>query len=311
MDFKQLNYICAIAKHHNMTKAAAELFVSQSTLSLYLSKLEEDVGTKLFLRRNNHLQITPAGELYVQTAQKMLQTKSKLYAQLHNMTDYQEIRFGMASCYSLRVMAEILNENKDYFSSIKITVTEGRGNPMLKKLESGDLDFALCGRKNMIQPDGCIVDRLIKEPFVILISPESPLAYMASTQDQPPPIADMSAFSYQNYIACPPDTADAQIGADIFRRFNITPTTVCEINDTQVKLSMVRNNLGMTAMPITTVSEKSLLWCRPPINFYRHIIIVYKNDRILTDAENTLIQKLHEKYEAKALSLSLNHQNMP
>ena len=50
MDIKYLTYIIAIAEEKNMTKAAEKLFVSQSSLSYYLSKLEQDVGTPLFLR---------------------------------------------------------------------------------------------------------------------------------------------------------------------------------------------------------------------------------------------------------------------
>lgn len=51
MDVKYLNYILAIAKHKNMTIAAEELFVSQSSLSQYLSRLEQELGTPLFTGR--------------------------------------------------------------------------------------------------------------------------------------------------------------------------------------------------------------------------------------------------------------------
>ena len=50
MDVKYLNYILAIANRHNMTKAAEDLFVSQSSLSQYLSRLEQALGTPLFIR---------------------------------------------------------------------------------------------------------------------------------------------------------------------------------------------------------------------------------------------------------------------
>ena len=45
MDLKPLRYIVAIAEEQNLTKAAKRLFVSQSTLSLYLRKLEAELGT--------------------------------------------------------------------------------------------------------------------------------------------------------------------------------------------------------------------------------------------------------------------------
>ena len=70
MDVKYLNYILAIANRHNMTKAAEDLFVSQSSLSQYLSRLEQELGTPLFVRSKNELSLTPAGTLYVEAAKR-------------------------------------------------------------------------------------------------------------------------------------------------------------------------------------------------------------------------------------------------
>ena len=82
MDFKQLTYIITIAEEHNLTKAAERLFVSQSTLSLYLNKLERELGVALFTRNKNRLTITPEGEEYVKTARKILELRNYLYKKL-------------------------------------------------------------------------------------------------------------------------------------------------------------------------------------------------------------------------------------
>ena len=47
MDFRELNYVLAIEKYHNITKAAESLYVSQPTLSKFLANLEHDLGQKL------------------------------------------------------------------------------------------------------------------------------------------------------------------------------------------------------------------------------------------------------------------------
>ncbi|MBQ3373519.1 MAG: LysR family transcriptional regulator, partial [Oscillospiraceae bacterium] len=48
MDFRELSYVLAIAKHQNITKAAEALYVGQPTLSKFLMALEDDLGLKLF-----------------------------------------------------------------------------------------------------------------------------------------------------------------------------------------------------------------------------------------------------------------------
>lgn len=48
MDFRELNYVLAIEKYQNITKAANSLYVSQPTLSKFLMNLENTIGQKLF-----------------------------------------------------------------------------------------------------------------------------------------------------------------------------------------------------------------------------------------------------------------------
>ena len=79
MDVKYLNYILAIANRHNMTKAAEDLFVSQSSLSQHLSRLEQELNTPLFTRSKNELTLTPAGQLYVDAAKQVVKIQKELY----------------------------------------------------------------------------------------------------------------------------------------------------------------------------------------------------------------------------------------
>ena len=50
LDVKYLKYVLAIADRKNMTKAAEELYISQSSLSQFLTKLEQESGSPLFFR---------------------------------------------------------------------------------------------------------------------------------------------------------------------------------------------------------------------------------------------------------------------
>ena len=62
MTFEQLEYFLTTAKYMNLSKAAAELFISHSAISKSISALEEELGTRLFVRKNNVLTFTPSGE---------------------------------------------------------------------------------------------------------------------------------------------------------------------------------------------------------------------------------------------------------
>ena len=53
MGFRELEYIAAIERYHNITRAAEALYISQPTLSKFLQSYERDLGLRLF-ERNGH-----------------------------------------------------------------------------------------------------------------------------------------------------------------------------------------------------------------------------------------------------------------
>ena len=61
MDVRTMEYITAIAEEGNLSGAGKKLGVSQPTLSVFLSRLETELGTDLFYREKKKLVMTPAG----------------------------------------------------------------------------------------------------------------------------------------------------------------------------------------------------------------------------------------------------------
>lgn len=64
MDIKSLQYFHYIAKYRNITNAAKQLYVSQSTLSRHIMALENELGVKLFERNNKQIDLTEAGKAF-------------------------------------------------------------------------------------------------------------------------------------------------------------------------------------------------------------------------------------------------------
>ena len=73
MDFRSLTYFITVAGELNITKAAALLNMSQPPLSSQIRQLEEDLGTKLFIRSKRGLTLTPAGTILYKRAQQILE----------------------------------------------------------------------------------------------------------------------------------------------------------------------------------------------------------------------------------------------
>ena len=82
MDFRELQFITAIARHQNITKAAEALYITQPALSKFLASLENELGLKLFDRVDRKYIPTYAGGRYLEYARTILDTKASLDSEL-------------------------------------------------------------------------------------------------------------------------------------------------------------------------------------------------------------------------------------
>jgi len=132
MDVKHLEYIIEIAEQKNMTKSAENLFVSQSSLSQYLSRLEAELETPLFNRTKNEMTLTPAGNLYVESAKTVVQIKKKLYHNVKNLSGTGRISIGVTSQWGINMITNIISKYKKAFPNVILEIIED-SVPSIKK----------------------------------------------------------------------------------------------------------------------------------------------------------------------------------
>lgn len=72
MELRHLRYFVAVAEEMNIHRAATRLHVSQPPLSVAIKQLEEEIGTPLFYREGRGIQITKAGEYFLNQARNIL-----------------------------------------------------------------------------------------------------------------------------------------------------------------------------------------------------------------------------------------------
>lgn len=74
MELNQLHYFIVVAQTGNITKASSELYVTQSAVSRSISRLESELGTKLFDRDGGRLTLNETGEEFLQYAVSAIET---------------------------------------------------------------------------------------------------------------------------------------------------------------------------------------------------------------------------------------------
>ena len=72
MDLKDFQYLIALAEEGSVSKAADRLYMSQSSLSQFLTQYENELGVKLFLRTSKGIRPTANGEVFIDHLRHLL-----------------------------------------------------------------------------------------------------------------------------------------------------------------------------------------------------------------------------------------------
>jgi DNA-binding transcriptional LysR family regulator len=77
-ELKQMRYVVAVAREHSFSRAAETLHVAQQAVSQQVRLVETSLGVDLFERTNRGVEITPAGEVFVQEARRTLNAAERV-----------------------------------------------------------------------------------------------------------------------------------------------------------------------------------------------------------------------------------------
>ena len=245
MDTKYLTYILTIAKRQNMTKAAEDLFVSQSSLSQYLSKLENELGTALFYRSKGCLTLTPAGELYIAAAEEVVHIKDNLYRSIQNIDNRGHITIGVTSQFGLKMLTELIPPFKALYPDVTIEISETNVPALTRLILEENIDCGIMALNTILPFEQQQVDILREEEVFLAIPKNHP--YCRIHPDQPITIQDLAEyFSEDNMLLSKKGSTLRNLTDQLFERAQIMLSTVCETNSIIATRSMVSMGIGIT-----------------------------------------------------------------
>ena len=143
MDIKNPQYFIAIADAKSLSKAAARIFVSQSSLSYYVSSIEESLGIKLLDRFPNGVNLTPEGELYLAACRKIVEIGDSLSIELSEAKFKEQLTVCSSSKWGRAALAALIPDFVNTHPDIKVHVAQAPSALIFDKFENNEADFAL------------------------------------------------------------------------------------------------------------------------------------------------------------------------
>ncbi len=223
MDFRELNYVLAIARHQNLTKAAESLYVGQPTLSKFLSSLEDSLGVKLFQKLGQKYVLTYAGEKYVEKATRIMCMKDDLDAELADIVkkDIGVLNIAFANMRCSYMLPIVLPAFHRQYPHVQVNVFEGNSDDNDRRLLSGQVDAAFYS--SPAEKNAQIeYHSLAREELLICTCADHPLRQFATrTPESIYPKLELALLQSERVLMMRPEQRTRQIMDSILREKKI------------------------------------------------------------------------------------------
>ena len=245
MMIDKMDYIFAIAREQNLTRAAKRLFVAQSTLTMYLNRVEQELGIKLFDRSKTPILPTPAGALCIEELKKIRQIEARLTARLQQMAHPEEtLNVGIGLMHGAAWMPSLLPLFHEIYPSVSINLIEQGDELLMQSLRSNDADLVVGGMTPGSQETS--VELALEQ--LLLIVPRSfnlvpPWAYSGNSSKNP---YEITPKQLQNLPLILPSAANdiGGITRQALEHFDICPQSVTTVSSMQTAAMLVSQNMG-------------------------------------------------------------------
>ncbi len=136
-----------VANTENISRAARQFFISQPSLSKSISRLEEQLGTQLFIRTSRGVRLTEEGQLLYDHVRTAFEAIEQGEQQLKHMKDFgiSHIRIGVSTTLCKYMLLPYLKYFVEHYPHIQITIQCQSSNQTLELLEQNKIDIGLVG----------------------------------------------------------------------------------------------------------------------------------------------------------------------
>ncbi len=176
LNSKDIQYVMEVAAHKSVSKAAANLYITQPALSSYISKLEERISIPLFERVGKKFIPTYAAEQIVKYGQKIHAIEDELEYKLGEIANghTDRIRVGCTSSGGFMLLPPVIKKFKQLYPDSIITIFEAVPNVLKEKLINGELDVVFAS--SSLKDDTVDYKVIKRNSFVIYAAQNSEIA---------------------------------------------------------------------------------------------------------------------------------------
>lgn len=187
MNIEQLENIVEVTKTKSFAVASKNLHITQSAISQSISKLEKELGVKLFTRSRSGTIPTSEGQIIIQKAFEIIKNIEEIRVEAQNQSDNHEgeLRIVTIPIVMDSLVKMISSLIKDY-PKVKFEISELGSNEIMNKISENKVDLGLIALKkdSFVKEKGICFEPFLEGKIVVGVGKNSPLATRKSITPQ-------------------------------------------------------------------------------------------------------------------------------
>ncbi len=197
MDLRHLRYFVAVAEEGHVTRAAERLGMQQPPLSQVIKALERELDVQLFRRKPRGVELTDASRALLDDTRAVLAHLDHAFETARRTARGEQGRISVAYSSSAAfhpLVPRVIREFRKAFPLVSVTVTEGFPDDLIERMQSDQIDAVFMGTA-IADPDGVVVDTLLKEGMVVALPSGHALA-RSGDGGQPLPLKSLAGETF-------------------------------------------------------------------------------------------------------------------
>lgn len=247
MDLKLLRCFEVAANELHFGRAARHLDILPSALGRNIRLLEEEIGTRLFVRSTRNVALTRSGQALLNRVSGLLKNVDDAMAQVLQAAqgDERVFRVGAIDSAATGLIPQLMHDFREIVPDIEIVLVEDKTARMLPKMINGTLDVAFVRPPKMIRPQ-IEFEHLLDEPTVVALPPQHSLAEKKQLVVEDLVDVPLIVPSPRNR----PHSHDLTMR--LFRKIGVEPKIAQQAEEKQTIVNLVGAEIGAALVPYWT-----------------------------------------------------------
>lgn len=301
MDLHQLENILAIYEEKSITRAAEKRFLTQSALNQQLQKLEGELGTPLFVRTRSNWQPTPAGQVYLDAARRMLELRHDAYSRIGDLAEQQRRRLtiGLIPERGVDMFTAVYPAFHQAYPQVSLEPVECNVRTIQRQMSAGQLDLGLATLSEH-QQDENVYHRMAREEIVLAVPESHPLAPQGSRDRRAAPVMPLDAFADQPFVRIYQRSTLYELEQPLFESLEVMPRVLFYTSSNVSLYRMVEAGLACALLPaIYATPERRVRYFRLPQRPTWQITLCSRKGAYLSEAERYFLDLCRDYWAEK------------